>query len=221
MGRDLRRASALLPLAVVAVVVAVLLVTNRPATPSLREPVAHVAPVGPIDPDAVEAEGESSSAGPRSPRGQACLERILRGTGFVDLCWSIDRDPHDTDATKDFYLLHLYGSHEGLRFLVVKSDLAGNPDDGVVSVWPTGAIEGPCAVREVNLSGYAEPLPPANVCGRTVGEIDGATWSHTVTWTCEGCAPGEQTTRGFDSFLWLGVPAHNVPTWDLFAEANA
>lgn len=221
MGRDPRRASALLPLAVVAVVAAVLLVTDRPAVPSLREPIAHVAPVGPIDPDAVATEGAAPAEGPRSPRGQACLDRIVRGSGWFDLCWSIDRDPNDADPTRDYYLLHLYGSHEGLRFLVVKSDLLGNPGDGFLSVWPTGTIEGPCAVREVNLGGYLGRLPPANVCGTTVGEIVDAAWSHTVTWTCEGCTPGQKVTRGFDSFLWVGVPAHTVPAWDLFAEASA
>jgi hypothetical protein len=221
VGPDLRRASALLPLAVVAIVVAVLLVTNRPDASALRDPIARVAPVGPIDPDAVESEGAAPPDGPGSPHGEACLERIARGNGWVDLCWSIARDPHDTDPAKDYYLLHLYGSHEGLRFLTVRSDLSGNPGDGVMSVWPTGTIDGQCDVREVNLSGYLETLPPANVCGRTVGDIDGTTWSHTVTWTCEGCQAGEQVTRGFDSLLWVGVPAHTVPSWDLFADASA
>jgi hypothetical protein len=139
----------------------------------------------------------------------------------VDLCWSVARDPHDADPTKDYYLLRLYGSHQGLRFLAIKSDLVGSPGDGLVSLWPTGTIEGPCEVREVHLSGYLGELPPANICGRTVGELVDAAWSHTLTWSCEGCAPGETVTRGFDAFVWIGVPAHTIPTWDLFADASA
>ena len=223
LGPPPRRATALLPLAVVVVVAGALVATTRPSGPSFRDPVARAVPVGPIDSDAPSGDIESEEPvdGPRSPSGQECLDRIGRGSGWVDLCWSVARDPHDADPTKDYYLLRLYGSHEGLRFLALKSDLVGSPGDGVVSVWPTGTIEGPCDIREVHLSGFLGSLPSAHVCGRTVGELDGATWSHTLTWTCEGCAPGDKVTRGFDSFLWVGVPAHTVPGWDVFADASA
>jgi hypothetical protein len=223
MGPDLRRASALLPLAIVVVVAAVLIATSRPGVPGLRDPIAKAVPVGPIASDlpSGDVDPEAPPEGPRSPSGQACLDRITRGDGWVDLCWSVTRDPHDADPTKDYYLLRFYGSHQGLRFLAVKSDLAGSPGDGVVSLWPTGTIEGPCEVREVHLSGYLGTLPPANVCGTTVGELVEVAWSHTLTWSCEGCALGETNTRAFDTFVWVGVPAHTIPTWDLFADASA
>jgi hypothetical protein len=223
MDSRVRRASSLLPLAIVLVVAAALIATSRSPVAGLKDPIARVAPVGQIDPDAPSGGVESQEPpnGPHSPNGQACLDRITRGAGWVDLCWSVARDPSDADPDKDFYLLHLYGSHEGLRFLAVKSDLVGSPGDGIVSLWPTGTIEGECAQRDVHLSGYLGTLPPANVCGRTVGELEQATWSHTLTWTCVDCAVGQGTTRGFDTFLWIGVPAHTVPTWDLFADASA
>ena len=223
MGPDQRRAAALLPLAVVVLVAAALLATSRSPVEGLRNPIAHAVPVGPIASDAAasRAAGEDPADGPRSPSGQACLDRITRGSGWADLCWSVERDPHDADPTTDYYLLHIYGSQEGLRFFVFKSDLLGNPGESLASLWPTGTIEGPCALREVHLSGYLGTLPPANVCGQTVGELDNNTWSHTVTWTCVGCELGETSTRGFDSFMWVGVPAHTIPSWDLFADASA
>jgi hypothetical protein len=218
MTTDLRRSTALLPLAVVVVVAAVLIATGRPSGPSVGDPVARAVPVGSIDPD--RNDPGAPDGGPRSPHGQACLERIQRETGYLDLCWSVDRDPGDADATKDYYLLHLYGTHGGgIRSMVVRSDLVGTPGDGVLSVWPTGTIEGPCELRDVTLGGYDGTLQGAHVCGKTVGELEGATWSHTVTWTCE-CVPGEQVDRGFDSYLWLGVPAGTIPSWDLYAEAS-
>lgn len=223
MGPGIRRSAALLPLAIVVVVAAVLIVSSRPSVPGLRDPIAKAVPVGPIASDlpSGDVDPESPPEGPRSPNGQACLDRIMRGNGYLDLCWSVARDPHDGDPEKDYYLLHLYGSHEGLRFFAVKSDLVGSPGDGVVSLWPTGTIEGPCETRTVSLSGYLDELPGAHVCGRTVGELDEASWSHTLTWSCEGCLPGQAVTRGFDTFLWIGVPAHTIPTWDLFADASA
>jgi hypothetical protein len=223
MGPDLRRASALLPLAIVVVVAAVLIATSRSGVPGLRDPIAKAVPVGPIASDAasLDADGAEPPDGPQSPNGQACLDRITRGNGWVDLCWSVARDPHDADPAKDYYLLHLYGTHQGLRFLAVKSDLVGSPGDSVISLWPTGTIEGPCEVREVHLSGFLGTLPPANVCGKTVGELVETAWSHTLTWSCDGCAPGEAVTRGFDGFVWIGVPAHTIPTWDLFADGSA
>lgn len=223
MNPSLGRATALLPLAIVLVVAAVLIATTRSPVAGLRDPVARAVPVGPIASDlpSTGVDGPEPTDGPRSPNGQACLDRIVRGSGWVDLCWSVARDPNDRDPAMDYYLLRLYGSQEGLRFLALKSDLLGSPGDGVMSVWPTGTIEGPCETREVRLSGYLEPLPPASVCGRTVGELDGATWSHIVTWSCTDCVPGQAVTRGFDMFLWVGVPAHTVPTWDLFADASA
>ena len=223
MTRDLRRVSALLPIAIVVVVAAALIATSGPSAPGLRDPIAKAVPVGPIASDLPSGDVDPAAPpdGPRSPNGQACLDRIDRGSGWVDLCWSVSRDPHDSDPTKDYYLLHLYGTHHGLRFLAVKSDLVGSPGDGVVSLWPTGTIEGPCETRAVRLSGYLGEVPDAYVCGRTVGELVEAGWTHTVTWTCEGCLPGDDTDRGFDTYLWIGVPAHTVPTWDLFADGSA
>lgn len=223
MDSRVRRASSLLPLAIVLVVAAVLIATRRPSVPSLGDPIAHAVPVGPIASDVASLDGLGPDPvdGPRSPNGHACLERITRGSGWVDLCWSVTRDPHDADPAKDYYLLRLYGSHHGLRFFVVKSDLVGSPGDGLVSLWPTGTIDGPCETRDVHLSGYLGDLRGAHVCGKTVGELVEVAWSHTVTWTCEGCTPGQEVDRSFDAYVWIGVPAHTIPTWDLFADASA
>jgi hypothetical protein len=223
MESHVRRSTVLLPLAVVVVVAAALIATTRSPAAGLRDVIARAVPVGPIASDAAASGNglEPPADGPRSPSGQTCLERITRGSGWVDLCWSVARDPNDADPAKDFYVLRLYGSHTGLRFLAIKSDLIGRPGDGLISLWPTGTIEGPCETREVHLSGHLGPLPPASVCGRTNGELEDATFAHTVTWTCEGCAPGQEVTRAFDSFVWVAVPAHTVPSWDLFADASA
>ena len=217
MGRDQRRAAALLPLAVVVVVAAVLVATSPGSKPDLRTPVGRAVPVGSIAPDA--SAGGSPSEGPQSPAGQACLDRIQRGDIYLDLCWAVSRDPNDADPKKDFYLLRLYGTYGGgPASLFVKSDLVGSPGDGVMSVWPTGTIEGPCEQRQVHLGSYGGPMPHGDVCGRTVGELDGATWSHTLTWTCEVCQPRDMADRAFSAFVWVGVPAGTIPAWDLFAE---
>ena len=217
MGRDQRRAAALLPLAVVVVVAAVLLATAPGGKPDLRTPVGRAVPVGPIAPD--RSDGMGPDDGPRSPAGSACLARIERGDIYLDLCWMITRDQGDSDPDRDYYVLTLQGTYGGgLASLFVRSDLAGSPRDNIMSVWPTGTIEGPCEQREVHLGSYLGTLPPADVCGRTVGELDGATWAHTVTWTCEVCQPRDTIDRGFTSFVWVGVPAGTIPAWDLFAE---
>ncbi len=130
----LGRATALLPLAIVVVVAAALVATSSSPEPVLSEPIARAVPVGPIASDLPDGdvEGADPPVGPSSPNGQACLDRIVRGSGHADLCWSVARDPNDADPAKDYYLLRVYGSHEGLRYLAVKTDLLGSPCDGVI-----------------------------------------------------------------------------------------
>ncbi len=216
-------AVALLPLAIVVVVAAALIATSPAPAPAMDDPIARAVPVGPLASDLPDGdvEGEDPPEGPRSPNGQACLERIVRGTGYADLCWSVARDPNDADPAKDYYLLRVYGTHEGLRFLAVRSDLVGTPGDGVISLWPTGTIEGSCETREVHLTGYSGALPAMHVCGHTIGELDAGTWAHTVTWTCQGCARGSDVARGFDMVSWVAVPARAIPVWDVFADGAA
>ena len=216
-----QRNQVLLALVVVAVAgVVVLLGGARPAIPAAaaQVPVARTVVSGEIAPDL--AEGVDPDTIPVSPFGAACLERIERGDGWADLCWSAWRDPHDSDPAKDYYLFKVHGSFEGLRWLVVRSDLVGAPADNVFSAWPEGTFNGACRQVAVHLIVTPAALPSDDLCGRTEGVSSPAQSAHRVVWTCEACLLPDASTKAIALYNVVGVQAGTVPSWDIFADAG-
>lgn len=212
----------LLALVVVAITGAVVLLAGtRPTIPAdaAQAPVARTVLHGEIAPDLTE--GVDPATIPASPIGSECLKRIQRGEGWADLCWSAWRDPHDSDPAKDYYLLKVHGSFEGLRWLVVQSDLVGTPADNVFSAWPEGTFDGDCRQVDVHLIVLPAALPPEDLCGRTDGESSPAQAAHRVVWTCEGCLLPDGSTKAITLYNVVGVHAGTVPSWDIFADAGS
>jgi len=163
------------PLGLVAVLGAVLVVGLIVATRPVAVPadaaqvvLARTTTSGPIDPDF----GTPTSPGPHSPNGQGCLPRVQKGSGWADVCWEVNRDPSDGSPTQDYYRLRVYGSFEGLKWLVARADLVGRPNGGAYRMWPDYAIEGSCRQVSVHLLPTIGPEPVEEVCGRTVGDLD-------------------------------------------------
>ena len=132
----------------------------------------------------------------------------------------MDQLANEADAPTDYYVLRLYGSHEGLRWIAVNSRLAGSPVDAFLDAWPNGTYQGPCRREPVSMLVPLSDLPADDVCGRTEGHVIAATWSHEVTWTCEGCLIPDATTRGISLYAVVGSPSGTVPTWDVFADVG-
>src|SRR5689334_25047412 len=80
-----------------------------------------------------------------------CLDRASWGPGWADLCWQAWRLTDETDPSKDYYALTMYGSFQGVRWLVIRSDLAGQPAGGAFDGWPDGTYEGDCRNVTVQL----------------------------------------------------------------------
>jgi hypothetical protein len=180
---------------------------------------------GEITPDATE--GVESESLPRSPSGDECLDAIVRPAGRMDLCWGAYRDPHDADPDKDYYRIRVHGtfgseSGTGVRWVVVRVRLVGEPRDNVFEGWPSGVFEGPCQQVEVTSMGVG-PIPPEEeeLCGRTEGASGTEEWSHRVTWTCVGCLIPDHGDRAIALQEFVGVAAGTVPTWEIFADLGS
>jgi hypothetical protein len=231
MGR--RRRFALPAVAVGALVVGVLVVAVLPrlqvAVPgdAAARPIARTSLTGPSAPDPTEqpmpTDGADVDPQPDtvSPHGGECLARMTSGSGWLDLCWAADRFGHDADPQKDYYLLRLSGSHEGLRWLVVRSQLVDPHGASFIDAWPDGIFEGPCRQESVSLLVPMAALGESDVCGRTDGHADWETWSHRLTWTCEGCLVPGPDTRGLSMDVVVGVAEGTIPRWDLFASLGS
>ena len=185
---------------------------------------ARTVMTGPITPDTTNADDAEPIA--RSPIGQACLDRIDRPAGPLDLCWEAYRDPADGDPKKDYYRLKVYGSFggatgSGVRWVVVQARLTGEPMDGAFVTWPEHLFEGACQSVPVGMAaGVTGSNTLDTVCGRTDAvETDGAGgWSLRVTWTCEGCLFASHDTRPIVLYEFVGVPEGTVPSWEISAD---
>lgn len=185
---------------------------------------ARTVMTGPITPDVTDDQDTDLIA--PSPSGQACLDRIDRPAGPLDLCWEASRDPADGDPTKDYYRLHVYGSFggvsgSGVRWVVVKARLIGAPMDGAFATWPEGTFEGPCGSLTVGMAaGVSRSMTTEEICGRTTSvETPGAGgWSLRTTWTCEGCLFASHDTRPIALYEFVGVPEGTVPSWEISAD---
>src|SRR5262245_27429765 len=99
---------------------------------------------------AIPANAASTAFASDVSTGGECLDRLQRGSGWADICWSAWRMTNEEDESKDYYLVRVYGSHEGLRWLVVRAEYDGIPAYGVYDGWPWGSFDGAC--REVPTS---------------------------------------------------------------------
>jgi len=212
------------PLGLVAVLGAVLVVGLIVATRPVAVPadaaqvvLARTTTSGPIDPDF----GTPTSPGPHSPNGQGCLPRVQKGSGWADVCWEVNRDPSDGSPTQDYYRLRMYGSFEGLKWLVARADLVGRPNGGAYRMWPDYAIEGSCRQVSVHLLPTIGPEPVEEVCGRTVGDLDPSSWSQALTWTCEVCLVPDAATKPLATYAFVAVDVGTVPAWDIFVDGGS
>jgi hypothetical protein len=157
-----------------------------------------------------------------------CLDRDQRPAGWLDLCWSVVRQP-DADPAGDYYRFEATGtfgadattagesSGSGIRWLVLRNDLQTPIVDSVSSAEPDGVVDG-CPPDDPALAPAYGPTAPELPCdGQTVGTA--TLQDHTVTWTCTGCLldPGRQEQRigmAEDVKVAEGV----LPSWALHAD---
>lgn len=204
---------------VIAVLAAALAIRLQITIPSdaTSPPVAHAVLVALVEP------GTDTQSVPVNgvPAGQACLPRIAGGSGWLDLCWSGSWYGRTADGTTDYYLLRLYGSHQGLRWLSLRSLMIGTLGDGLFDAWPDGTYQGACRPEPVGMLVPLIDLAPDDICGRTEGHPDARNRSAVLTWTCEGCIIPDGSTRGVSLYTVVGVPAGDVPSWDVFANVGS
>jgi hypothetical protein len=165
-------------------------------------PVAHVAP---------GAEDASS---------EACLDRLGWGSGWADLCWQAYRITSEADDEKDYYTVRFYGSYAGVRWLVARIKLDGQPAGGAFIGWPIGTYQGACVEAPVD-DLPAMPAEQQTVCGRTDSMTHVPEWFHELTWRCERCLLPDATTRGVFLLNTVGVTEGTIPSWDLYAEGGS
>ena len=225
-GSGNRLVAIVLVLVVVIAAIAVTLSWIRPSidAEAASDPIARTVLTGQVSPDVTEGPIPSGVAPddltPASPFGGECLDRITRGSGWIDVCWQASRFGDEVDPARDYYRLRLYGSYEGVRWMAVGSRLLVDPGGNVFDAWPDGTYEGACRQEQVHLLVPLTALATEYICGHTEGRIDYADWSHRVTWRCEGCLLPDSTTHGFGLYNVVGVPAGTIPSWDLFADAG-
>src|SRR5262245_16586472 len=79
--------------------------------------------------------------------GQACLPRAMTGDGWADVCWAVTKASPTVDgsAEQDYWQLRVFGSFQGVKWLVARADLVGEPNGGGYEGWPDQfAYEGSC-----------------------------------------------------------------------------
>ena len=157
---------------------------------------------------------------PQGGSAEGCLDRLGWGPGWADLCWQVSREPQEADAEKDYYLLRVFGSFQGVRWLRLRSDFDGVPAGQAFDGWPTGRYEGDCNDHPVDLMPFLQDLPAETVCGRTEGVSDHSLWTHQVTWTCERCLMADDWTRAITLYNEVAVAQGSLPAWDLFADGG-
>jgi hypothetical protein len=213
---------------VIAAIAVVAAVVARAIPPTIPEDaastvVARTVLTGEIAPDA--SDGVDPETIPRSPVGQECLDVIERPAGPLSLCWEAYRDPFDGDPLQDYYRMRAYGTFggdtgTGVRWVVVRAQLVGEPSNNVFEGWPEGPYEGPCRDVPVELH-WGGPGTSDTICGLTEGRTDQVAWSHRVTWTCVDCLIPDHANRAISLHEFLAVPAGTVPTWEIFADLGS
>jgi hypothetical protein len=185
--------------------------------------VARTVLQGEIAPDA--SEGVDPDTLPRSPVGQECLDVIARPAGPLSLCWEAYREPFDSDPVADYYRLRVYGTFggeagTGVRWVVVRARLLGQPSNNVFTAWPDGDYDGSCRQVEVSLDAGGPPATET-LCGQTNGASNLADWSHRVTWNCGGCLFPDHASRAIALYEFVAVPSGTVPDWEIYADLGS
>ena len=149
----------------------------------------------------------------------ACLDRIHRGEGWIDVCWATVRDTAEADPTKDDYVLKLFATYEGLRWAVFASDLVGEPGDGAYAMWPNFDVGAECRSLQVDL-GMVQNAPIETLCGPFKVQRDVGTWTQRLTWTCRSCLFPTRDTDAMSMYDAVGVPSGTVPAWDISVDGG-
>lgn len=168
----------------------------------------------------------ASGGGPLVRR--ACLDRITRDGGWVDLCWTVGRLTDETDPAQDTYILRVAGTLHGAAFpaglrwavLWASADPASAPFR-ILDAWPgTAAAEGACTDVPMALGFYGAETD--TICGRTVGKQDPATpQTAGLEWTCAGCLLPRSGDQPILLVIRVGVGEGLTPVWDLYADLGS
>jgi len=216
MGRTLRHWLPIFAGALTVVIAGAMLLVARFWIPQDAATVALARAV--LTESAPRASGSELAA--TAPSGGDCFPRIERGGGWLDLCWEAYRLAPGSEASEDFYLLRLYGSHQGLRWLVVRSQLVGGAANQLYDVWPTGTFDGACHEETVSLLVPIGPLPAATICGRTEASLEQQPSGHRLAWSCERCIAPDSAMRDVEMYAVVGMVPGAIPSWDLFADVG-
>lgn len=151
--------------------------------------------------------------------GSACLDRVQRSAGALDLCWSVMREA-DADPAKDYYVLRfggtIFGSlGSGTRWAVIKARFVGSVLDGDFETWPSGVYDQACQQVTASIAGDEQLT---DICGRTVGTDDFGDLSQRVEWTCVGCVLPNHGSVAILLMEEVGVAQGTVPPWEFFGD---
>ena len=159
----------------------------------------------------------------------ACLDRITRAGGWLDLCWAVIRQMNEVDPAEDYYVLRVWGTlsgnpaPSGLRWAVVRAgpDPASDPFEFRAG-WPDTTYDGPCQETSTDLGIFESADQPVTVCGRTTGLDDPSDpESAGVEWTCASCLFPMSTTQEVLVTEAVAVPEGRSPIWDLYADIGS
>lgn len=155
--------------------------------------------------------------------GQDCFQRASLGSGWADVCWFVRKSAPEVDGSpeQDYWQLQVYGSFEGLKWLVARADLLGEPNSGAYVGWPDFPIEGACHDVPVDVGPLIWPDATEPVCGRTVGDLETRSWIQGLTWTCEVCFAPDSATKSLAMYASVSVDQGSVPEWDLFVDGGS
>ena len=178
---------------------------------------------------AVPDPPEASAVATAPIHAGACLDRITRGGGWMDLCWSVNRMMNEADAQKDYYVVQVTGTINGnpfplgLRWAAIRArpDPAGVAFEDV-NDWPgSAAFDGPCRDTPAELNGPSG-VATVTVCGHTTGSFDAGLHGATgVDWTCAGCLLPLSGTQPIVMSDFVSVPEGKTPIWDIYADIGS
>jgi hypothetical protein len=166
---------------------------------------------------------------PTTNSASACLDRIVRPGGWLDLCWQVSRLMNESDPAQDYYLLRVWGTlhgnpaPSGLRWAVIRAVL--DPASAPINYrleWPgPNVYDGGCQDTTADTGG---PFPEeaTTVCGRTTGLTSTSQADATgLVWTCAGCFLPMSTDQGVLMTYGTAVPEGGTPIWDVYADIGS
>jgi hypothetical protein len=229
--RSSRRRRSVIGLALVAAIVGAAVVGLDLAVGSPTIPAgAAAAPIAVVTNDSTAAgipdpDEAESGRGPLVRR--ACLDRISRSVGWLDLCWTIGRMTDEVDPAHDDYILRLVGTlhgepaPSGARWAVIRAwpDPASAPFE-IVGAWPpTSAQEGRCLEVAMPLGFFGDETD--TICGRTVGEVDQSSQRTGLEWTCAGCLLALSGDQPILLVVRVAVDEGQTPIFDLYGDLGS